>query len=80
MVKPSGPSGQSLSQFPQHEVTRSIPPPPGWDANPPQGYPQYFNPVTPKSEQHLISPYNITPELHMKVVRKEKMITRQRSS
>ena len=27
MVKPSGPSGQILSQFLQHEVTRSMPPP-----------------------------------------------------
>ena len=34
-----GPSGQSLSGFLYHEVTRSISIPPGWDASPLQGYP-----------------------------------------
>ena len=28
-----------------------------------------INPLTPKSDQHLISPYNITPESHIKVMR-----------
>ena len=32
--EPSGSSGRSLSQFPQHEATRSISTPPGWDASP----------------------------------------------
>ena len=32
------------------------------------------NPLTPKSDEHLISPYNITPESHIKVMRKRKMI------
>ena len=38
----SGPSGRSLSQFPQHEATRatrSISTLPGWDASPSQGCP-----------------------------------------
>ena len=26
-----------------------------------------FNLLTPKSDQHLISPYNITPESHIKL-------------
>ena len=33
------------------------------------------NPVTPKSDQHLISPYNNTLESDMKVMRIEEMIT-----
>ena len=28
-----------------------------------------------KSDKHLISPYNITPELHFKVMRIKEMIT-----
>ena len=41
--EPSGLSGQSLSQFPQHEATRSISTPPltGWEASPSQGHPQH---------------------------------------
>ena len=31
--EPTGPHSQSLSRFPQHEVTRSIATPPGWDAS-----------------------------------------------
>ena len=34
----SDPPGRSFSQFLWHEVTRSISTPPGWDANPSQGY------------------------------------------
>ena len=34
----------------------------------------HLNPLTPKIDQHLISPYNITPESHIKVMRKRKMI------
>ena len=34
-----------------------------------------FNPLTPKSEEHLISPYNITPESNIKVRRVKDMIT-----
>ena len=37
----------------------------------------FFNPLNPKSDQHLISPYNITPESQMKVLRKELMVTRE---
>ena len=33
------------------------------------------NPLAPKSDQRLISPYNITPESNTKVMRKEEMIT-----
>ena len=32
------------------------------------------NPLTPKRDQHLISPYNITPVSHIKVMRIKKMI------
>ena len=37
----------------------------------------YFkkNSLTPKSDSHLISPYNITPESHFKVMRIKEMIT-----
>ena len=35
------------------------------------------NSLNPKSDQHLISPYNITPELHIKVTRIKKMVTRE---
>ena len=35
-----------------------------------------INPLTPKRDEHLISPYNITPESHTKVTRIEKMITK----
>ena len=37
------------------------------------------NPVTPMSDSHLISPYNITPESHVKVVRIKEMIINWRS-
>ena len=40
---------------------------------------QSINPLNPKSNQHLISPYNITPESHIKVMRTKEMITNQRS-
>ena len=33
-----------------------------------------FNPLASKSDRHLISPYYITPESNMKVMRIEKMI------
>ena len=35
------------------------------------------NPLIPKSDQHLISPYNITPELHIKVMRVKKTVIRE---
>ena len=38
-----------------------------------------INSLNPKSNQHLISPYNITPESHIKVMRIKEMITNQRS-
>ena len=34
-----------------------------------------MNPLTPKSDQHLISPYNITLESNIEVLRIEEMIT-----
>ena len=37
----------------------------------------FFNPLNPKSDQHLISPYNITPESQMKVMRIKLMVTRE---
>ena len=36
-----------------------------------------INPLKPKSDQHLISPYNIFPELYIKVMRIKKMVTRE---
>ena len=33
------------------------------------------NPLTLKTDQHLISSYNFTPESHIKVMRIKKMIT-----
>ena len=38
------------------------------------------NPLTPESDQYLISPYNITPESHIKVMRIKEMITTLRGS
>ena len=35
-----------------------------------------MNPLTPKSDQHLISPYNITTKSHINVTRIKEMITR----
>ena len=34
----------------------------------------FFNPLNPKSDKHLISPYNITPGSHIKVMRMKEMI------
>ena len=34
-----------------------------------------LNPLIPESDQHLISPYNITPESNIKVMRIKEMIT-----
>ena len=34
-----------------------------------------LNPFTLKSDKHLISPYNIIPESHIKVMRIKEMIT-----
>lgn len=34
-----------------------------------------FKPLAPKSDKHLISPYNITLEPNIKVMRMEEMIT-----
>ena len=39
-----------------------------------------LNPLTPKSDQHLISPYNITPESHIKVMRIRETIINLRGS
>ena len=35
----------------------------------------FLNNLTPKSDQHLISPYNIIPESSIKVMRIQEMIT-----
>ena len=42
--------------------------------------PKQVNPLAPKSDKHLISPYYVSPESHVKVMRKEKMITNLSSS
>ena len=34
-----------------------------------------INTSTPKNDKHLISPYNITPESHITVMRMKEMIT-----
>ena len=34
-----------------------------------------FKPLTRMSDEHLISPYNIIPESHIKVARIKEMIT-----
>ena len=39
----------------------------------------FVNSLNPKSDKHLISPYNITPESHIKVMRITEMITNKRS-
>ena len=39
-----------------------------------------FNPLTAKSDWHLISPHNITHESHIKVMRTKELITNERSS
>ena len=36
---------------------------------------QYYNPLIPKSDKHLICPDSITPESNIKVMRIKKMIT-----
>ena len=40
---------------------------------------QNFYPLTPKSDQRLISPYNVTPKSHIKVMRIKEMVTNQSS-
>ena len=41
----------------------------------PQNLHQLIDPLTPRSDQHIISPYNITPESLIHVMRIKKMIT-----
>ena len=36
-----------------------------------------INPLNPKNEWYLISPYNIVPESHIKVMRIKEMVTRK---
>ena len=38
-----------------------------------------FNPLTPKSDWHQISSYNITCQSHVKVMKIKEMITNERS-
>ena len=35
-----------------------------------------FSMLTPKSDQHLISPHNIIPKLYILVTRRKKIITK----
>ena len=37
-----------------------------------------MNPLNPESDQHLISPYNISPESNTKVIRMKEMITNKK--
>ena len=37
-----------------------------------------FNPLSPKSDWHLISPYNISPESHIVVMGIKEVITNER--
>ena len=39
------------------------------------GTTELVNSLTPRSDQHLISPYNITPESHINVTETKEMIT-----
>ena len=39
-----------------------------------------FNPLTPKSDWHLISPYHITPESNTRVRRIKELIMCEKSS
>ena len=39
----------------------------------------YIHPMNPRRDQHLISPYNINHESHIRVMRIEEMVTTQRS-
>ena len=53
-----------------------------WKGEKPCESPQHqlaFNPLTPKSDQHLISPYNTTPASQIKVMRIKKVNATQRS-
>ena len=43
-------------------------------------YSSSLNPLTPKSDSHLVSPYNITPKSHIKVTRIKEIIANLRSS
>ena len=45
-----------------------------------QGNDSNFNPLIPESDKHLISPYNITPESNIKVMRIKEMTTNWRTS
>ena len=38
------------------------------------------DPLAPKSDKHLISPYNITPDSHITIMRLEQVITNYRGS
>ena len=51
-----------------------------WCDKPIRAYVPWLNPLTPKSDQHLISPYSITPESHNTVMRIKEMITNSRNS
>ena len=45
-----------------------------WETNKNSGLFHLLNPLTPKSDQHLISPY-ITPESNIRVMRVKQIIT-----
>lgn len=39
----------------------------------------HINPLNPKSDQHLISPYNVTAESFIKIVRIKEIISNHRT-
>ena len=45
-----------------------------WGTSPPDVQVS-INPLTPKCDWHLISPYNVTPESNIKVIRIKETIT-----
>ena len=61
-------SNHNINQSKQRKIS-------SWETNENSGLFHILNPLTPKSDQHLISPYNITPESNIKVTRVKQMIT-----
>ena len=61
-------SNHNINQSKQRKIS-------SWETNENSGLFHILNPLTPKSDQHLISPYNITPESNIKVMRVKQMIT-----
>ena len=61
-------SNHNINQSKQRKIS-------SWETNENSGLFHILNPLTPKSDQHLISPYNIIPESNIKVMRVKQMIT-----